>query len=286
MTSSVGNVKRAVHDNRNLPQRYLPGTPARREGQPAVSDMAVNAAYDNLGILWSFFAAVFKLNSVGNKGLPLLATVHVDRSLANAFWSFEKNQMVFGDGNSLLYQFPNALDVVAHEITHGIISFSCGLKYENQSGALNESLCDCFAAMAEQWYAQMKSLNADWLAGEGIIRPGVKGVALRSLKEPGTAYNDPVMKDYVRKPNTREGDWGGVHTNSGIPNQAFYRLCYLVMGYSWENPGYIWYTSMLQLSSTATFKEFADLTMKTAAKIGFDDVVKDAWEFVGVYQAT
>ena len=238
----------------------------------------------------------FKQDSVDNRRKMLIGNIHVADEVANRYRNFKENQMLYGDGNRLLYHFTNTVDCVAHEIMHGIIAYSCSLYYEKQSGALNESISDYFAMMVEQWWAKENDTDADWLVGKNVIRPGIQGVALRSFKNSGQAYDDSElgrdtqvwhMKDYVKSPNTADGDFSGVNTNLGIPNYAFYCFCYNWHGNSWEGPGYIWYKTMLQLKPTATFKDFADLTMTLATQDfkgdGTAKTVKYAWTLAGVY---
>ena len=82
---------------------------------------------------------------------------------------------------------------MAHEFAHGVTQFSAGLVYAGQSGALNESVSDAFAAMAKQRVLGQTPEQADWLIGAGLFRPGVQARALRSMLEPGTAYDDPRL---------------------------------------------------------------------------------------------
>jgi Zn-dependent metalloprotease len=99
--------------------------------------------------------------------------------------------MVFGDGNDFIYNFTASVDVIAHEISHALTDHICPLEYEGQSGALNEHLSDVFGIMVRQMVKNQTAEQADWLIGEDCLFPGVHGVGLRSLKAPGTAYNDP-----------------------------------------------------------------------------------------------
>jgi Zn-dependent metalloprotease len=156
--------------------------------------------------------------------------VHYGSLFNNAFWDGQR--MVFGDGDSQIFtDFTGSLDVIGHELTHGVTEFSAGLVYENQPGALNESISDVFGSLVKQWKLGQTVDQADWLIGPEIFTPGVSGDALRSMKNPGQAYDDPRMgkdpqPDHMSRfkvlPNTRAGDNGGVHINSGIPNKAFY----------------------------------------------------------------
>ena len=134
------------------------------------------------------------------------------------------SQMLYGDGdNSIFIDFTKGNDVIGHELTHGVTQYEANLTYSQQLGALNESVSDVFGSLLEQYHLQQTAGDADWLIGQGLLTANVKGIALRSMKAPGTAYDDPVlgkdpqpahMKDYV---NT-VSDNGGVHINSGIPN--------------------------------------------------------------------
>ncbi|HZA29911.1 MAG TPA: protealysin inhibitor emfourin, partial [Propionibacteriaceae bacterium] len=182
----------------------------------------------------------------------------------------------------------------AHEFTHGVTQYSAGLTYFGQPGALNESMSDVFGSMVKQYVLDQTAQNADWLIGEGIFLPGVRGRALRSMLEPGTAYDDPVlgrdpqvssMADYV---DTDE-DNGGVHINSGIPNRAFAWLATQLGGRSWGRAGQIWYATLTstEVRSGTDFAGFARATVGTADRLYADDPliadqVRQAWRTVGV----
>src|SRR5262249_49533152 len=149
----------------------------------------------------------------------------------NAFW--DGRQMIYGDGDGQQFlSFTRSVDVIGHEMTHGVTQHEAGLIYWGQTGALNESLSDVFGSMVKQYVNNQTADQADWLIGQGLFTPLVKGVAIRSLKAPGTAYGvpvpDPVLgKDdqpsHMSNYNHTLQDNGGVHINSGIPNNAFYR---------------------------------------------------------------
>jgi len=194
--------------------------------------------------------------------------------------------MAFGDGDGEIFgSFTKNIDVIGHELTHGVTQYTADLVYEYQSGALNESISDVFGSMIKQYYypgGKQKAVDADWLIGEGIFLPTLKNaVALRSMKAPGTAYNNPkigkdnqpsTMDGYVKLPNTGAGDSGGVHTNSGIPNYAFYLVATQLGGYSWEKAGKIWYAALLDeklqgINTKTAFTVFADLTVSIISPI-------------------
>jgi len=205
-------------------QRFgdLPGDLVRSENDQPVADAAVNQAFDHAGTSWKFFNQVFKRESVDDHGRTLVSSVHYSQNYDNAFWN--GNQMVYGDGDGKVFQnFTNSLDVIAHELTHGVTQFSAQFPYQDEQGALNESFSDVFGSLVKQWSLGQTVDEADWLIGAGILAPGVKGRALRDMANPGTAFDDPDlgkdlqpvhMKDYVKTSD----DEGGVHINSGIPN--------------------------------------------------------------------
>ncbi|MDQ0633395.1 Zn-dependent metalloprotease [Arthrobacter pascens] len=271
----------------------LPGKLVRKEGEAASGDPSADEAYDGLGHTHRLFADVFGRNSIDGEGLSLDASVHFSKLYDNAFW--DGRQMVFGDGDGQVFQrFTGSLSVIGHELAHGVTQYSAGLAYRNQAGAINESISDVFGALVEQYLKQQSVGDASWLIGEGLFTPQVQGAALRSLRAPGTAYDDNVlgkdpqpdsMDSYVRT----SADNGGVHINSGIPNRAFYLVAEAVGGYAWEAPGRIWYDALTggSLPSTATFSVFARTTASSAVELyGSDsaehDAVRQAWETVKV----
>lgn len=298
ITNPIGKKQRSIHDAKNekLSLAQLPGTLVRDEGQPATADVSVNQAYDALGATYDFYKDVLARNSIDGHGTRLVATVHFSKSFNNAFWNGK--QMVFGDGDNIIFRdFTRSLDVIGHELTHGVTEFTAGLEYHNQSGALNESFSDVFGSLVKQYALKQTASQADWLIGSEILAPGINGVALRSMKDPGSAYDDPQLggkdpqpkhiKDYVQLPDDDFGDNGGVHYNSGIPNFVFYLVATTLGGNAWEQAGAIWYQSLQQLSSTAQFQDCADITAQVAgAKFGTgskqQNAVIAAWDEVGI----
>ncbi len=269
----------------------LPGQLIRHEGNPPTGDPAADEAYDGLGRTYDFYAQVFHRNSLNDKGMRLDATVHFGLGYDNAMW--DGRQMIFGDGDGVLFQrFTVCLDVIAHELTHGVTSNTSNLEYYKQSGALNESCSDVFGSLVKQWAVKQDAAAADWLIGAGLLMPGVRGRALRSMLEPGTAYDDPYMgKDpqpaHMQQYVEMEEDSGGVHINSGIPNRAFALAARAIGGKSWEGAGPVWYRTLLQLHPTAQFQEAADLTYQIAGAMhgagsAQQRAVADAWRQVGI----
>jgi Zn-dependent metalloprotease len=287
---SAGDEKvRTVYDARG--GEALPGVRVRGEGDPSSKDEAVNEAYDGAGVTYDLYRKRFKRNSIDDRGMRLDSTVHYGENFDNAFWNGK--QMVYGDGDGQLFnRFTIAIDVIGHELTHGVTQFSSGLAYQGQSGALNESISDVFGSLVKQYQARETARRADWLIGAGLLAKGVKGVALRSLKAPGTAYDDPVlgtdpqpahMKDFVKT----KSDNGGVHINSGIPNHAFYLLAVALGGSAWTRAGQIWYRALQQFKPATNFQSAAAITAETArglygGKSREEKAVIAAWKEVGI----
>ena len=287
-------LQRAIYDSNN--GSSIPGKLVRLEGQPATNDAAATAVYDNIGIVQEFFHAALGRDISFDVDGPMVATVHYDKNFNNAFWN--GRQIVIGDGDGVVFRKGGlgSLAVVAVQLGHLVTERSAKLVYEGESGSLNSHFSDVFAVLTEQWIKKQSVEEASWLVGQEVLGPGIKGVALRSMKAPGTAYDDAVlgkdsqpmhMKDFVKLPNEVDRDNGGVHINSGIPNRAFYEVARLIGGYAWEKPGKIWYQSLLKLGPKATFIEFAQITYDVAVRLYGEgnperEAVKKGWEFVGI----
>ena len=266
----------------------LPGDPVRAAGDPPVGDAAVDEAYVGVEASLALLREVFGRASYDDHGAPVVATVHYGSGYDNAFW--DGRQLVFGDGDRKVFdRFTKPVDVLGHELAHAVTEHTAGLDYSGQSGALNESMSDVFASCLKQRLRDQTADEADWLIGEGIFMPVVRGRALRSMAEPGTAYDDPVlgrdpqvgsMADYVQTTQ----DNGGVHLNSGIPNRAFHLAATAIGGRSWEGAGQIWYAALTSgIGPQTDFAGFAAATVAAAAKVSTSarDAVLGAWEAVG-----
>lgn len=277
----------------------LPGTIMRSEGDAPVDDDAVNEAYHGSGATYDLFAAVFGRNSIDNQGMVMNSTVHYDRGYDNAFW--DGQQMVYGDGDEdlpvsqrLFNRFTLSLDVIGHELTHGVTQFEANLVYSNQQGALNEAVSDIFGSLVKQYQRAQSAAEADWIIGEGLFTENVNGAGIRSLKAPGSAYDDPVLgKDpqpaHMREYVTTSSDNGGVHINSGIINHAFYVTALNLGGFAWEKAGQVWYKALTEkLRSNSNFQNAADLTYQAAGELyGTGSLeqyaFKDGWSEVGIF---
>lgn len=275
--------------------RSLPGVLVRAEGQRTRLDRAVNEAYNYSGYTFDFFWSVLKRNSIDGAGMPIVSTVHYWDDYDNAYW--DGTQMVYGDGDGQVFRrFTASLDIVAHELTHGVISYTCDLNYKNQPGALNEHFADVFGVLVKHWRKDWTAKQADakdgWLIGKEIVIRTRTRRALRSMSAPGTAYDDALLgKDdqpsHMRNYYTGREDDGGVHINSGIPNHAFYLASMNIGGKAWLRAGRIWYEAMLALKKTSDFAHCREETLAAAERLfgkGSKEhkAVRSSWTAVGV----
>ena len=282
---------RMIYDAGNTDQ--LPGNLVRSEGDPASADGAVNNAYDYSGDTYDFYDQLFQRSSLDGNGMTLTSSVHVSDEfgdpLNNAYWN--GFQMAYGDGDGTVFQnFTGSLDVVAHELTHGVQSFTSNLTYQKQSGALNEHFSDVFGILVRQWKNGETVATADWVIGKEIIVPAATRRGIRDMENPGTAFsNDPALGTdpqpaHMNSLYTGSQDNGGVHINSGIPNRAFVLTAQALGGNAWDVTGRIWYETLLQLSSNSQFVDCKRISIQIAGTFGQAEVnaVTNAWNSVGV----
>ncbi|MEU8206810.1 M4 family metallopeptidase [Streptosporangium sp. NPDC049046] len=291
---------RTVYDVENGGDFDLPGRKRRGEGEQPSGDAAVDEAYEGAGLTYDFYRRVFGRDSIDGRGLEIVSSVHYGTDYDNAAWiGF---QMIYGDGSGQIFtkgSLTRAVDVVAHELTHGITQFTAHLVYSRQPGALNESFSDVFGSLAKQYGRGQTAEQADWLIGDGILGSALRGTALRSMKAPGTAWSTPAgggdrqpghMRDYVDLPDDGDpsNDHGGVHLNSGIPNHAFYLAATAIGGNAWERAGRVWYVTLTErLRPRSDFQEAAEATVEVAGELfGADGdeqrKIRAAWQQVGV----
>jgi Zn-dependent metalloprotease len=284
-----GTPERTIYDAHRSHDDPPHGRCVRAEGWPATGDAQANDVYDGLGAAYNLFWEVYGRNSIDDAGMSIHAYVHFGVGYGNAFW--DGQQMLFGDGDgTIVGRTTQTIDVIAHELTHGVVSRTANLDYHGQAGSLHESICDVFGSLVKQRSLGHTAVEADWLIGEGVLGRGIKGVALRSLRAPGTAYDDALigsdpqpsaMDEYVAE--------SGIHMNSGIPNHAFYLAAVKIGGHAWERAGRVWYEALCDdtLAHDADFARFAELTVATAARLygeGSDEAaaIGEAWQAVGV----
>lgn len=282
-----GTPKRSIYDQQHS-TAYTPGTLVRSEGQGPVGDVSINQAYDGFGLTYKLYWDIFHRDSIDDQGEPILGLVHYGDAYDNAFWD-GAGHMFFGDGDGhLLTDTTKGLDVIGHELTHGVTQNEANLTYSGQSGALNESISDVFGSLVKQYHLAQTAAQADWLIGADIVGPDL-APALRSMKAPGTANShddQPADMDHYVHTST---DNGGVHANSGIPNHAFYVTATTLGGKAWEAPGNIWYDALTdpRVKPNSTFAGFAGVTLRHArsrfgASSAEANAVRAGWETVKV----
>ena len=288
--SATGKKDRLVYDMKNQGSSLLPGKLVRREGEAKSKDVAVNEAYDYAGVTYDFYKALFNRNSLDDKGMSLISSVHLGRNYNNAFWNGE--QMAYGDGDGVIFiRFTKSLDVVGHELTHGVVSNTCNLDYLNEPGALNEHFADVFGSLVKQWKRKHTAAKADWLIGPDIMGPGTKAKSLRTFRDEPAYTDDPYLgtdpqPKHLKDKYTGTSDSGGVHINSGIPNHAFFLVATALGGRAWEKAGPIWYRTLLALNHTSDFAQMVTMTMQNAATLfghgsKEEKAVVKAWQDVG-----
>lgn len=270
-----------------------PGDLVMSEGGSAVSDPIVVSAYENLGKVYDCYSTLFHRDSVDDKGFTLVASMHYGTGMGNAFWSFEKHQFLFGDGDGVQSgPWGNALDMVGHETTHGVIQFGPALKYEGESGALNEGWADIMGNRCEAFANGGPNANT-WLLGEDLWTPQTAGDALRYLAEP---TKDGQSFDYYPERFQGAWDFGGVHLNSGIAYLAFYLLSnggrhpraktdVTVDAIGFEPAGAIFYRALTYMTSQTDFAGARLATLQAAKDLyGPAEIaaVAQAWTAVGV----
>ena len=236
-----------------------------------IQKVAVDVHY-NTSVVYDYLYYKLGRNSYDHAGAKMEAGVHYSTRYNNMFWS--GNQLVCGDGDGVQFiSLCAALDVVAHEWFHAVIDHTAGLTYSNQSGALSESWADAFAVTVD---------SNDWTIAEDVYTPGTPNDALRSLSDPG-AYGDPDhMSEYV----TTTVDNGGVHTNSGIPNKAFYNFATSIG--SRDIAMKVWYVALRDyMTSMTNFSGARAATLSACAALygtssPYYTALQRAWDSVGI----
>ena len=262
----------------------------RSEGDGPTGDVAVDEAFESLGATARFYHDVLGYDFPGSPAGRLTAVVHYGKDFVNCFW--DGSRVVIGDGDGqLFHRFTAAMDVIAHELSHGVMS-ETGLVYEGQSGALLESLCDVFGVMTKQYSLhQTSALEAGWLVGDGLL---VKGGAIRSMAAPGTAYDDPVLgrdpqPDHLDAYVADSPQYQSALVNCGIPNHAYYLAAAALPGPAWEFVGRVWFSAAMsgRLRPRSGFAAFAGLTLAECRRLFGDGdpeiaAIRQAWRKVGI----
>ena len=246
----IGKNEHFVYDSKNTKNTQL--NLVRKDGDSAVLDEDVNTVFDNGNIVKEYYQKILGWNSIDDNGLDLMSNVHYMVKNNNAFWDGE--QMIFGDGDGTNFKnFARALDVTAHELTHGVVQYTANLEYRAQSGALNEHFADVFGSAIKQYYMKQNEKTANWLIGELCLTGRFNGKAIRSMKAPNDATVALMPQpDHYSKMSKSPADNYGVHINSGIPNYAFYLTA---MGIGTQNAAVLWFEALKILKPTSKFKD-------------------------------
>ena len=265
-----------------------------RKGLPGKAVTAPSGGFktvfDTTAKVAEFYKTVLGRNSVDNKGFDLVSSLHYAKAYDNAFWN--GSQMVYGDGDGKLFgEMYLSPDVIGHELTHGVTQNLSALRYEGESGALNESISDVFGTVFNQWLNNWAVTEPrGWLVGAGIMAPSAQAkgfTCLRDIVQPSARHClSPQPELYSQLDPTAD-----VHENSGVPNKAFATFARAAGGQAWGNAIKVWYDTCTNraLRSDATFSEFAMLTIASALKIGgaaLQAPCSSAWGEVGVAPAS
>lgn len=208
---------RATH----LHDGSLPGALARIEGQPATGNVDVDTAHDLTGLTYDAYKLFWNRDSVDGAGAQLVSTVSYGTTYCNAYWSSADHQMVYGDGDGVTCKsLARSIDVVGHEIAHGVTQFDSNLTYSGESGGINESMSDIFGAFAEAYKdgGSTGTLVVDgstFLLGELVKAPFIRDLCNPSLDGTSADYWYPGVGNLE------------VHSGSGPANLMF---CLLVKG--------------------------------------------------------
>ena len=245
-------------DEANLPGSGIVDPPS---WNPSAISAQANAA-----AVADFLRNIVRRNNIDNKGGAMNSSINCvvaeesndGKQWFNAFWNGA--QMVYGQrdaGGGKLLSLSIDLDVVGHEMFHGVTEFTARLEYVAQSGAMNESYSDIFGIIIAN-FSEPDTTKWNWKIGEGL---SPDGKPFRDMSDP-TLFGQPDnMKNYKKLPNTKNGDNGGVHTNSGIHNKAAYNILTAVDSQGklvftpQEVAGVFYLTLTQQLSRTSQFSD-------------------------------
>ena len=243
---------------------------------------------------YDYFKKVHGRNSYDDNNSSIKNYVHSRETTGhdwdNAAWWGAQNVMIYGDGSS--FDILTSIDIIGHEISHGVCQYSADLVYQGESGAINEALSDIWGACIEKWATSNKQT---WLCGEDI------GIPIRSMSNPKLYGCPDTYRGNYWVSTSSYFDNGGVHSNSGVMNYWFYLLSeggtgtndngwnYSVAGISMDSAAKIVYRAeTVYMTENTDYIKAREYTIKAAQDIfGVNSSkvqsVKDAWYAVGVY---
>jgi Zn-dependent metalloprotease len=267
-------------------------------GQPAGVD-----AHYYANVTDDYYQTVFSRDSLDDDGTQMISTAHFGKNYNNAFWNGVQITYGDGDGTTTFRELSGGLDVATHEFTHGVTEFTSDLVYQGESGALNESFSDMLGNSSEFYAAQNgldRKVGPDWQIGEDVYLPKDTVAGFRNMADPA----EDGDLDHYSELYTGNQDNGGVHSNSGIPNHAYYLVVNggenardnttnhphdgpRVTGIGLPAAEKIFYTGFTSLPSTATMAEARATTVAVAGGLYGEGSLQqtstsNAWEAVGV----
>ncbi|MET0340798.1 MAG: M4 family metallopeptidase [Polyangiales bacterium] len=245
-------------------------------------DVAGATAHHHVRLTLDYLWNAHQRNSWDDRGGDMHVLVHVGERLMNAYFvaAGGSASLRFGDGIAgQIYDTAGCLDIVAHELGHGVVATSVPLVYQGMPGALNESFADVFGTLVD---------DANWTLAERCVGSGSNSY-LRSMEFPERRWQPAHMLDYRRMSNDLAGDYGGVHVNSGIPNRAAFLLA---TARGRPVLGKVWYQTLksMHIEPNASFNHMAlgtlgaceDLRAAGVLSRADCDAVAAAWSDVGV----
>jgi Zn-dependent metalloprotease len=252
-------------------------------------DKAINSVYELGTFALKYFSQHFNLNSIDGKGMPICFYVHLGNNFNNAFW--DKNRLVFGDGDGKVYgNFTEAIDIITHELAHGIIEHLVALDKSEYASCINEHMADVIATAVKQHYLKQNEFTADWLIGDRVVKSKFPGKALRSMRAPGTAFSGDKQPSVMYQYKL----WGGdPHINSGILNRAFYLVAVgtnIEKGISTYDACQLWFNTLIELKPNSNFLNLYETLQSLATKKMMKDtlpkrterLIKSAFQIVGI----
>ena len=247
-----GRADRAIYDDEC--QGDIPDDASRAGDDGAVGNDQVDRAYENLGRVYDYYLDTFGYDSYDGAGAQVVGVVNSCAGGSDDGVSrWDDDRVLFAPGAG------DALDTAAHEFTHGVTANTAGLEYQCQSGALNESISDIMA-----WNLDPEDPTyGEDRDGDGPDDPD--GGTIRDYSEPGRFGQPTHVDDYEASPNDRFGDWGGVHTNSGIPNHAYYEVVLRVGRDKAEQ--IVWRALTEHLEPDSGFEDFRSAMLESAAEL-------------------
>lgn len=229
------------------------------------AEISAKQAFEHTKFTRDFLEGFLDRKGIDGQGGTIHVNVNFGDRYNNAFWDGDELTMGTGD-NRVFIDFSKSLDVIAHEMAHGIVQFVSPLEYAGESGALNEHFADVFGSAVQAFKRMQEGLEHDWVIGNEIMGPDLYGETLRSMESPGTAYNhrllghDPQPAHYADR-YIGDDDNGGVHINSGIMNKAFTLVAKRT---GFRAAGLIWFAGLQRLWPTASFDDAKVMIVESA----------------------